>query len=293
MTTLQALADRVTQGEALRDDDAALLVASHDLITIGMMADAVRRGLHGLETTFVRVLEVHVDAVPATLPSGVSAGEIRLVGRPSSIEAACGAVERTRNLDPEVALTGFSLADLDEMERSVPGALSRLKDAGLEMVAEVPVDHAGEAAVRVARAAGLRVERLTVRAQPTDPAAVVRAARELQAAVGGFRTFAPLPRSWAAATPATGYDDVKLVALARLLLQNIVTSIQVDWPLYGPKLAQVALTMGADDVDGIAAVESGTLGTRRSAIEEIRSNIRAAGLQAVERTGRFEVRAAR
>ena len=48
-------------------------------------------------------------------------------------------------------------------------------------------------------------------------------------------------------TPSTGYDDVHLVALARLLVP--VTHVQVDWQRYGPKLAQVALTFGADDLD--------------------------------------------
>ena len=88
-------------------------------------------------------------------------------------------------------------------------------------------------------------------------------------------------------SPTTGYDDVKQVALSRLVADNI-TSIQVDWQLYGPKLAQFALTIGADDVDAVAAVDAGTLGTRRSPIEEIRGNIRAAGLEPVERNGRFE-----
>ena len=54
---------------------------------------------------------------------------------------------------------------------------------------------------------------------------------------------------------------MKLIALARLVADNI-PSIRVDWPLYGPKLAQVALTIGADDVDGVAAVDAGMLGTR-------------------------------
>ena len=45
--------------------------------------------------------------------------------------------------------------------------------------------------------------------------------------------------------------------------------------------------MGADDVDGISAVDPGLLGMRRSPIEEIKGNIRAAGLEAVERDGRF------
>jgi hypothetical protein len=42
-------------------------------------------------------------------------------------------------------------------------------------------------------------------------------------------------------------------------------------------------------VDGIAAVDSGVLGTRRSPIEEIRGNIRAAALDPVERDGLFEL----
>ena len=59
--------------------------------------------------------------------------------------------------------------------------------------------------------------------------------------------------------------------------------------LYGPKLAQVALTMGADDVDRVSAIDPGILGTRRSPLEEIRSNIRAAGLEAVERNAVYHV----
>ena len=79
-----------------------------------------------------------------------------------------------------------------------------------------------------------------------------KAVAELQRAVGVVRAFAPLPRAVNPAVPTTGYDDVKRVALARLVVDN-VPSIQVDWSLYGPKLAQVALTVGADDVDAVSA----------------------------------------
>ncbi len=112
-------------------------------------------------------------------------------------------------------------------------------------------------AVRAARDAGLGVWRLTVqRLADNARIATVERARDLQAAVGGFRAFAPLPRTVSVTEPTTGYDDVKQVALARVVVTNI-DSIQVDWPIYGPKLAQVALTVGADDVDGIAAVDPG------------------------------------
>ena len=44
--------------------------------------------------------------------------------------------------------------------------------------------------------------------------------------------------------------------------------------------------MGADDVDSVSALD-GDLGRRRSPLEEIRGNIHAAGLEPVERDGRF------
>ena len=80
---------------------------------------------------------------------------------------------------------------------------------------------------------------------------------------------------------------MKHVALARVIVDN-VPSIQVDWSLYGPKLAQVALTVGADDVDAVSPEPETTEGRRRAPLEEIRRNIRAAGQEPVERNGRFE-----
>jgi aminodeoxyfutalosine synthase len=133
------------------------------------------------------------------------------------------------------------------------------------------------------------VPRLTVHAASKDLAHVLERVNTLQAEVGGIRAFAPLPRTSSVAQPSTGYDDVKLVAASRLAIDSI-ESIQVDWALYGPKLAQVALTMGADDVDSVSPLQ-GDLGRRRSPIEEIRGNIKAAGLEPVERDGRFKVHA--
>ena len=106
--------------------------------------------------------------------------------------------------------------------------------------------------------------------------------------VAVIRAFAPLPRAFNPAVPTTGYDDVKRVALARLVVDNIA-SIQVDWSLYGPKLAQVALTVGADDVDAVSPEDETGEGRRRSPLEEIRRNIRAASQEPVERNGRFDL----
>jgi hypothetical protein len=288
MTALEALAERVATGGETSADDARLLIDTKDLITVGAIADDLRRRLHGAHTTFVRVFEFHVEAPPASLPPRTTAGEVRIAGTPRSLDMAVAAVRAAGSLAGSAPVTGFSLADLITLESSAP-AMRTLAEAGLWGVAEAPVDmleDLGSAVVR-ARESGLRVLRLTVQMASDDPLPLVERARHLQATVGGFRALAPLPRTVSVATPTTGYDDVKVVAAARLGAANI-PSIQVDWANYGPKLAQVALTMGADDVDGVAATEPGVLGARRSALEEIRNNIRAAGLDGVERDGRFE-----
>ena len=116
----------------------------------------------------------------------------------------------------------------------------------------------------------------------------LKAVAELQRAVAVIRAFAPLPRRVNPAVPTTGYEDIRRVALARIVADN-VPSIQVDWSLYGPKLAQVALTVGADDVDGVSADDDVSQGYRRSPLEEIRRNIHAAGYEPVQRTGRWDV----
>ena len=83
---------------AISVDEAQTLLGSHDLIAIGSRADEERRRRHGTRTTFVRVLELHVDALPAALPAAFSAGEIRLVGTPASVDEALDKVVQARAL---------------------------------------------------------------------------------------------------------------------------------------------------------------------------------------------------
>lgn len=294
VTALQDVAHRVFRGDVLSEGDAHVILATGDIVSVGMLADEARRRRHGTRTTFVRVFEIHAASPPSPLPPRVHAGEFRIIGKPDDARAAEAVVHAASALAGSVPLTGFSLADLLGIAGSASalGPLcSRLRGAGLKAVADVPLDLLEDAAssVQAARGAGLDALRLTVHVASHDAGyAIVEKARVLQEEVGGFVAFAPLPRNVPIAQPTTGYDDVKQVALARLVAGNI-PSIQVDWPLYGPKLAQVALTMGADDVDGVEAIDPGILGTRRSPIEEIKGNIRAAFLDAAERNGRFEL----
>jgi len=157
-------------------------------------------------------------------------------------------------------------------------------------VAAAPVDllQSARRSIEEVNIAGLTLGRVTVHRLPgPDMVSLFKSVAALQRDVAVVRAFAPLPRTMNPAVPTTGYDDVKHVALARLVVDNVPT-IQVDWSLYGPKLAQVALTVGADDVDGVSAEDDITEGRRRAPLEEIRRNIHAAGQDPVERNGRFD-----
>jgi aminodeoxyfutalosine synthase len=278
---------------AIGVEDARALLGERNLIAVGVQGDEERRRRHGTRTTFVRVLELRTEALPAALPAAASPGEVRLVGRPASIDVAVAAVTAARALAGAIPLTAYSLADLFDVSGGSIAALTsgarRLVAAGLAAVAEAPLDLLSDApaVVKAVRDAGLQVPRLTVHRMAEGAALDLFArARAVQEAAGVVRAFAPLARVSSVAQPSTGYDDVKAIAVARLLVDNIA-SIQVDWALYGPKLAQVALTVGADDVDGVSALE-GDLGRRRSPLEEIRGNITAAGLEPIQRNGLYE-----
>ena len=265
------------------------LLETPDLIAVGVAGDEIRRRMHGTKTTFNRVFEVHVSAPPHALPTGVHAGEFRVVGRPSSLDELTEAIRTTAAVAGNVPVTVFSLADVLSLRHTIPTIAAALKEAGASAVVQLPLDlvENAELVTQDVRAAGLTILTIGVdELEDSHRLQICQAASNLQAAVGGFKAFAPLPRRMSITKPTTGYDDVKTVALARVVVANI-ESIQVDWALYGPKLAQVALTVGANDVDNVAAVDPGILGTRRSPLEEIKGNIKAASLEPVERDGLF------
>jgi aminodeoxyfutalosine synthase len=270
------------------------LATSHDIISIGMLADDLRRERHGAKTTFVRVATTGPEAgAPIVRPA--AAGELRIVGVPTTRAAAVDRVREVAAVAAGAAVTGFSLADLEVLSArdgvTLRALLEELRAAGLELVAEAPFDRLQDPrrSIEEVNIAGLSLARLTVETLPSsDPMPLFKAVADLQRAVAVVRTFAPLPRRVNPAAPTTGFEDVKHVALARLVVDN-VPSIQVDWALYGPKLAQVALTVGADDVDAVSAEEESGEGRRRAPLEEIRRNILAAGQEPVERNGRFDL----
>jgi len=287
MTAIDALLEKAAAGAALTDGERSALLGTPDLLGLGMAADEARRRRHGRRMTFVRValLDINtVDAATTTWPE--SAGEVRLTGTPTDWTAAVASVRVLADRAAgRVPITGFSLVDLEAAGAPV---VAQLKGAGLAAVGDAPIDRLGDpdAALSMANDADLAVLRLTVERAPASARqSTLDLAATLTARWPSVRAFAPLPRLIAGDTPSTGYEDVRIVALARLLVD--VRHVQVDWSLYGPKLAQVALTFGGDDLDGVSAVDDMSLGRRRAPLEEIRRNIVAASGEPAERDGLF------
>jgi len=83
--------------------------------------------------------------------------------------------------------------------------------------------------------------------------------RTLQDDTGGFLAFIPLafhPENTQVKNvlASTGYDDLKTIAVSRLFLDNI-PHIKAYWIMLGPKIAQIAQSFGADDMDGTVIEE--------------------------------------
>jgi aminodeoxyfutalosine synthase len=293
-STFDELMNQVKAGERLTTETLVGLAHSPDILELGMLADALKRQLHGAHVTFLRVAicafdQSFADAVPPT------AREVRISGAPSTLDVAIAATESAKAVAGERAVAGFSWLDIERLSQtgsvSFIAVLKRLHSAGLDALAEVPIDrleNPTEAVERLATAGYKRV-RLTIESTlGAERIELMARAAELQDRFGCIQTMSPLPRTVNTLRPTTGYQDVKMVALARLALPNIPT-VQVDWLRYGHKLAQVALTFGANDLDGVSPFDDSSEGTRRAPLAEVRRNIESAGFVPQERDGRFAV----
>jgi aminodeoxyfutalosine synthase len=116
--------------------------------------------------------------------------------------------------------------------------------------------------------------------------------RELQDETAGFNCFIPLAfhpehTVYSHLPATTGMDDLKVIAVSRLMLDNF-PHIKAYWVTLTPPLAQIALKFGADDLDGTIIEEriihgAGTptsIGMTRPQIEQL---IRDAGREPIER----------
>ena len=122
--------------------------------------------------------------------------------------------------------------------------------------------------------------------------------RSLQDETNGFQVLIPLAfhnegnRMERLPAP-TAVDDLRVIAVSRLMLDNI-PHVKAYWVMLGIKTAQTALLCGANDIDGTVTEEkiyhmAGSHSPDALALSDIRHLITAAGLEPQERTTTYQL----
>lgn len=187
-------------------------------------------------------------------------------------------LRRVKSIRPESTIKAFTAVEIDYLSRTSGLSLSEtvavLSEAGLAMLpgggAEILNDRVHDALFKkkinshrwleimeTVHQAGLKTNatmlygHIETIAERVDHLIQLRS---LQDKTGGFSAFVPLAfhskNTRLSHLPATtAFEDLKAVAIARLMLDNF-DHIKAYWVMIGEKLAQVALSFGADDLDG-------------------------------------------
>jgi len=217
---------------------------------------------------------------------------------------------------PTVHLKAFTMVEVGYFSRisklSIRDTLLALKEAGVDSlpgggaeifnprVRKVICDHkvSGQQWLNIARTAhqvGLRSNATMLYGHiETEEERVEHLVllRELQDETHGFVAFIPLafhPENTALShlPKPTGFADLKSIAVARLLLDNF-DHIKAYWIMLTPRIAQVALRFGANDIDGTVVEEkiyhdAGATTAQFTSRADLERLIREAGREPVER----------
>ena len=217
---------------------------------------------------------------------------------------------------PHVHLKAFTMVEVQYFAKiaklSIADTLRAMKDAGVDSlpgggaeifnprVRKVICDHktSGQMWLSIARTAhqiGLRSNATMLYGHIESEEERVEhllLLRELQDETHGFVAFIPLafhPENTALShvPKPTGFDDLKNIAVSRLLLDNF-DHIKAYWIMLTPRMAQIALRFGADDLDGTVIEEkiyhdAGATTDQFTPRAELERLIREAGRVPVER----------
>ncbi len=311
------IVDKVERQERLTKEDGIRLMESGELLTIGYMADLVRRRKNGDYAYFIVNRHINHTNVCANLCKlcafgkkaedpeaytmsldeiekkaaeckGQKISEVHIVGglNPDlKLDYFEEMLRRVRQALPGVVIQAFTAVEIDYFARTenltVEEVLRRLMDAGLDSLpgggAEIFSRRVRERICdkKISGDRWLEVHetahRLGMRTNATMLYGHIETVeeridhlirlRELQDKTGGFLAFIPLafhPKNTGLEGKGlgrtTGYEDLKVLAVARLMLDNF-DHIKAFWIMIGPKLAQVSLAFGVDDIDGTVVEE--------------------------------------
>jgi aminodeoxyfutalosine synthase len=217
---------------------------------------------------------------------------------------------------PQVHLKAFTMVEVAFFAKlykfTIEEILQRLKDAGVDSlpgggaevfadrVRSIICDHKIDGSqwldtARLAHRAGFKSNATMLYGHienEEDRVDHLLKLRELQDETHGFQTYIPLAFH-PANTPlehlpvTTGMLDIKNIAVSRLMLDNF-PHIKAYWQMMTPKIAQIALRFGADDIDGTVVEEkiyhdAGATTPQGMRREDLIRIIREAGREPVER----------
>jgi aminodeoxyfutalosine synthase len=226
-----------------------------------------------------------------------------------------------RALDPRLQLKCFTAIEILHLawlaKKSVPDTLRELKDAGLDSLtgggAEIFRKEVRSAIAKGKESAEEYLDvhrtwhRMSGRSTCTmlfghveslaDRVDHLRQLRALQDETRGFVGFVPLPyqpdnNDIPVNNPPTGFDALRTIAVSRIYLDNF-DHITAYWVGMGLKLAQVALSYGADDLHGTIIEEhifhmAGAKSPQLQTEAELVKAIREAGRIPVQRNTFYE-----
>ena len=221
-----------------------------------------------------------------------------------------------KQVAPKLHLKAFTAVEIDYFSKisrqTIEKTLERLREAGLSSLpgggAEILGERvrkqicknkiSGERWLEIHRIA----HRMGIRSNATmlyghiendeDRVDHLKKLRDLQDETGGFMTFIPLcfipfETQMAHLPEPTGLTDLKQIAVSRIYLDNF-DHIKVYWIMTGIKIAQLALSFGADDIDGTVTQErivhmAGAKTPEALSVDSIKGLITEAGRVPVER----------
>jgi aminodeoxyfutalosine synthase len=351
---LADIAEKVNADVRLSFDDGVRLYNCSDLLSVGSLADRVRRRMHDSVTYFNRNMHLNYSNICALSckfcafgqkEDGKKAYRFSLDGIRSRMEAvkntATTEVHIVGGLDPklpwdyylemlrivkevkpDVKIKAFTAIEIDffskKFRRSVEQVLNELLEAGLDTMpgggAEVFSENVRtklykskldvDGWLRVARTAhsmGIRTNCTLLYGHiesVDDRVAHFCRLRETQDDTGGFQAFIPLafhPENTELShlPHTTGFLDLRTTAVARLMLDNI-PHIKAYWVMLGTKVAQLAQSFGANDLDGTVTEETivkmaGGKTRGELTLSELLYLIRDAGYHPVERDSLYNV----
>lgn len=349
---IRAIEKKIAKGQPLDREDAQFLASAVDLLTLGKLADGVRRRMHpekrvsfvidrnvnytNICTTKCKFCafyrdEMHPDAYVLSYTQIFSKVK-ELVDHGGTQLLMQGGLHPDLKIDwfedlfcqlrrrfPAVQIHSLSPAEIVHIAKlsglSMVDCLARLHSAGLQSLpgggAEILVDEIRQEispskigwrewadVMREAHKLGMSTTATMmfgVHEEPDDIVEHLFRVRELQSERGGFTAFIPWSyqpgNTELGGEQASGVEYLKVVALARLVLDNI-QNLQASWVTQGSRMAQIALYFGANDLGGTMLEENVVAAAGinfRMSREDIIALAKDAGFNPVRRTTTYDV----